>query len=155
MSTGEPVRDALRDIPVGDYAQRCGVDEELIRTAARRIARADSVAVFEDLGIQQAPNSTLCSYLNKLLWILTGNFAKCGGQHLHSSFGPLFRCHRGRAYAGHRCPRGRRAGTEQCGAPGEPHRPPRPLPRDDRGEQQSRAFACRFRACRAAFSRSS
>ena len=87
----EPVRAALRDIPVGDYAQRCGVDEELIRTAARRIARADSVAVFEDLGIQQAPNSTLCSYLNKLLWILTGNFAKCGGQHLHSSFGPLFR----------------------------------------------------------------
>jgi anaerobic selenocysteine-containing dehydrogenase len=48
------------------------------------------VAVFEDLGIQQAPNSTLCSYLNKLLWILTGNFAKRGGQHLHSSFAPLF-----------------------------------------------------------------
>ena len=42
--------------------------------------------MFEDLGIQQAPNSTLCSYLNKLLWILTGNFAKPGGQHLHSSF---------------------------------------------------------------------
>src|SRR5205809_181360 len=34
---------------------------------------------------------TLCSYLNKLLWILTGNFAKRGGQHLHSSLGPLFR----------------------------------------------------------------
>ena len=70
--------------------QRCGVDEELLRAATRRIARADSVAVFEDLGIQQAPNSTLCSYLNKLLWILTGNFAKRGGQHLHSSFAPLF-----------------------------------------------------------------
>lgn len=46
--------------------------------------------MFEDLGIQQAPNSTVCSYLNKLLWILTGNFAKKGGQHLHSSFAPLF-----------------------------------------------------------------
>src|SRR4029078_12342214 len=56
-----------------------------------RSARSDSVAVFEHLGIQQAPNSTLCSYLNKLLWILTGNFAKHGGQHLHSSFGPLSR----------------------------------------------------------------
>ena len=87
----DPVRAVLRDVPVGDYAQRCGVDEELLRAAARRIAAADSVAVFEDLGIQQAPNSTLCSYLNKLLWILTGNFAKRGGQHLHSSFGPLFR----------------------------------------------------------------
>nr|WP_090275270.1 molybdopterin-dependent oxidoreductase [Mycolicibacterium komanii]CRL68241.1 anaerobic dehydrogenase, typically selenocysteine-containing [Mycolicibacterium komanii] len=85
------VRDALREVPVGEYALRCGVDEELIRAAARRIGIAASVSVFEDLGVQQAPNSTLCSYLNKLLWILTGNFAKRGGQHLHSSFGPLFR----------------------------------------------------------------
>jgi anaerobic selenocysteine-containing dehydrogenase len=84
------VRAALREVPVADYAQRCGVDEELLRAAARRIGTAASVAVFEDLGIQQAPNSTLCSYLNKLLWILTGNFAKKGGQHLHSSFAPLF-----------------------------------------------------------------
>ncbi|MGZ5394084.1 MAG: molybdopterin-dependent oxidoreductase, partial [Mycobacterium sp.] len=87
----EPVLDVLRTVDVGDYALRCGLDEELIRTAARRIGTAASVSVFEDLGVQQAPNSTLCSYLNKLLWILTGNFAKRGGQHLHSSFGPLFR----------------------------------------------------------------
>jgi anaerobic selenocysteine-containing dehydrogenase len=87
----EPVREVLRDVPISDYAQRCKVDEELLRAAARRIGAANSVAVFEDLGIQQAPNSTMCSYLNKLLWILTGNFAKRGGQHLHSSFGPLFR----------------------------------------------------------------
>lgn len=86
----DAVRDALREVPVADYAQRCGVDEELLRAAARRTAAADSVAVFEDLGIQQGPNSTLCSYLNKMLWILTGNFAKKGGQHLHSSFAPLF-----------------------------------------------------------------
>ena len=87
----EPVLDVLRTVDVSDYAQRCGLDEELIRAAARRIGAAASVSVFEDLGVQQAPNSTLCSYLNKLLWILTGNFAKRGGQHLHSSFGPLFR----------------------------------------------------------------
>ncbi|OBG99574.1 molybdopterin oxidoreductase [Mycobacterium sp. E2699] len=86
----DAVRAALRDVPVADYAQRCGVDEELLRAAARRIGTAGSVAVFEDLGVQQAPNSTLCSYLNKMLWILTGNFAKKGGQHLHSSFAPLF-----------------------------------------------------------------
>lgn len=86
----DTVRTALRDVPVADYAQRCGVDEELLRAAARRIGTAASVSVFEDLGVQQAPNSTLCSYLNKLLWIFTGNFAKKGGQHLHSSFGPLF-----------------------------------------------------------------
>ncbi|MCW2520556.1 MAG: molybdopterin oxidoreductase [Mycobacterium sp.] len=84
------VRGVLAEVPVGDYAQRCGVEESLLRAAARRIAAAASVSVFEDLGVQQAPNSTLCSYLNKLLWILTGNFAKRGGQHLHSSFAPLF-----------------------------------------------------------------
>ncbi|MBV8350452.1 MAG: molybdopterin-dependent oxidoreductase, partial [Mycolicibacterium sp.] len=91
VNGAEAVRAALREVPVGDYAQRCGVDRELLRAAAHRMARAESVAVFEDLGIQQAPNSTLCSYLNKLLWILTGSFGKRGGQHLHSSFGPLFR----------------------------------------------------------------
>ena len=86
----EPVRDALRAVDVDEFARRCGVDAELLRAAARRIAGAASVSVFEDLGVQQAPNSTLCSYLNKMLWILTGNFAKRGAQHLHSSFAPLF-----------------------------------------------------------------
>jgi anaerobic selenocysteine-containing dehydrogenase len=86
----DAVAAVLRDVPIADYALRCGIDEGLIRAAARRIACAESVSVFEDLGIQQAPHSTLCSYLNKLLWILTGNFAKRGAQHLHSSFAPLF-----------------------------------------------------------------
>ncbi len=86
----EDVRAVLADIPVADFAAISGVEESLLRAAARRIAAAGSVAVFEDLGVQQGPNSTLCSYLNKMLWILTGNFAKRGGQHLHSSFGPLF-----------------------------------------------------------------
>ncbi|HEY7051215.1 MAG TPA: molybdopterin-dependent oxidoreductase [Mycobacterium sp.] len=90
VNGAEDVRNVLRDVPVRDYSQRCGVDEELLRAAVRRIARADTVAVFEDLGVQQAPNSTLSSYLNKLLWILTGSFAKRGGQHLHSTFAPLF-----------------------------------------------------------------
>lgn len=87
----DTVREALAQVPVADFAQRCGVDESLLRSATHRIGGAASVSVFEDLGIQQAPNSTLCSYLNKLLWILTGNFAKPGAQHLHSSFAPLFR----------------------------------------------------------------
>ena len=87
----QEVRGVLQEVPVGDYARRCGVDEELLRAAAHRIGTAESVAVFEDLGVQQSPNSTLSSYLNKMLWILTGNFAKRGGQHLHSSFAPLFR----------------------------------------------------------------
>ena len=34
-------------------------------------------------------HSTLCSYLDKLLWILTGNFAKPGGQYVPTSIVPL------------------------------------------------------------------
>ncbi len=86
----EPVTAVLADVPIAEYADVCGVPEDLVRAAARRIGTAASVAVFEDLGVQQAPNSTLCSYLNKLLWILTGSFAKPGGQHMHSWFAPLF-----------------------------------------------------------------
>ncbi len=86
-----PVLDALSAVPVAEYAARCGVDLELIRGAAQRIAGADSVSTFEDLGIQQGPHSVLCSYLNKLLWLLTGNYGKPGGMHLHSWMQPLAR----------------------------------------------------------------
>ena len=84
------VLELLARVPVADYAERAGVPEDQIRAAARRIGTAMSVAVFEDLGVQQAPNSTLCSYLDKLLWLLPGSFAKPGGQHLHSWMAPLF-----------------------------------------------------------------
>ncbi len=90
-SGAPPVLAAFADLDVPRYAGYCGVDEKLIRTAARRIAAADSVSVFEDLGVQQAPNSTLCSYINRMLWILTGNFGNPGGMHLHTSFVNLFR----------------------------------------------------------------
>jgi anaerobic selenocysteine-containing dehydrogenase len=91
----EDVLAALADVPIAAFSKRCGVDEALIRAAARRIALAQSVATFEDLGIQQGPNSVLCSYLNKLLWLLTGNFGKPCAMHLHSWLAPLFRPDRG------------------------------------------------------------
>lgn len=77
----EPI-EALRDIPVDAYSETAGVPADLVRQAARRIGRAQSVAVFEDLGIQMNRFSTLNSYLNKLLWVLTGNFAKPGAQYV-------------------------------------------------------------------------
>lgn len=83
------VVDALAEVPVATYAQRCGVPEDLIRTGARIIGTAATATTYEDLGVQQAPNSTLVSYLNKLLWILTGNFGKPGTMYLHSSFAPI------------------------------------------------------------------
>ena len=79
------VQDVLaefREIPVAAYCELSGVPEELVRETARRIGTAESVAIFEDLGIQMNRHSTLNSYLNKLLWVLTGNFAKRGAQYV-------------------------------------------------------------------------
>lgn len=80
---------ALRRVDITANARRCGVSEELVRTVARRIASASSAATYEDLGVQQSPNSTLVAYLNKMLWILTGNFGKPGGMAIHSWVFPI------------------------------------------------------------------
>jgi formate dehydrogenase len=87
----QPVLEAFAAVDVPRYAAWCGVDDELIRAAARRIAGAESVSAFEDLGVQQSPNSTLSSYIQRMLWILTGNFGNPGGMHMHTFFVNLFR----------------------------------------------------------------
>ena len=74
----EPVEQTFSRIPISEYAERCGVPEELLRAAAHRIARASSVAMMEDLGMQMSVHSTLGSYLQRLVWLLTGNFAREG-----------------------------------------------------------------------------
>ncbi len=88
-SGAEPLLAAIADVPIADYCARAGVPEEQVRAAARRMARAGSVSIFEDLGIQQAPHSTLNSYLEKLSYLLTGNFGKRGAMNLHTAFGKL------------------------------------------------------------------
>ena len=75
----------LAKVPIADYCAITGVDESLVRAAARRIAGASSVAVFEDLGVQMSLHSTLSSYLEKLVWLLTGNFATPGAQYAPTS----------------------------------------------------------------------
>jgi anaerobic selenocysteine-containing dehydrogenase len=84
----DSVLSALEQVDVSAHCERAGVKEELARAAARRIGEASSAAIFEDLGIQQAPHSTLNSYLEKLLWALTGNFGKRGAMNIHSAFAP-------------------------------------------------------------------
>lgn len=81
-----PLLEALADVPIEDYAQRCDVPLDQLQAVAERIGRAESVASFEDLGIEQAPNSTLVSYLQRLLWVLVGSFGKAGGCHPHSNY---------------------------------------------------------------------
>ena len=50
--------------------------------------------MFEDLGVQMNRHSTLVSYLEKLVWLLTGNLAIPGGQYAMSSIGNLLRMSR-------------------------------------------------------------
>jgi len=80
----------LAAIDVPACAAACGVAEERLRATARRIAAAASVAVFEDLGVQMNRHSTLVSYLEKLVWVLTGNFARRGAQYVPASIQSLF-----------------------------------------------------------------
>ncbi len=70
---------ALGEVPVSAYCEIAGVQEEQVRTTARRLAAASSVAMFEDLGAQMTLHSTLNSYLDNLICALTGNFGKPGG----------------------------------------------------------------------------
>jgi anaerobic selenocysteine-containing dehydrogenase len=81
---------ALKDVPVADYCGRAGVTEASVRDVARRIARASSVSVYEDLGIEQSLHSTLNSYLEKLLFALTGNIGKPGAMNAGTTLSGLF-----------------------------------------------------------------
>ena len=81
---------AFRGLPIAELAARSGIDEERIRTTARRIASASSIAVYEDLGVEMAPNSTLVSYLQRVLWVLVGAYGERGGMSAHTSIAPLF-----------------------------------------------------------------
>jgi anaerobic selenocysteine-containing dehydrogenase len=80
------VADVFRRISVSDYAAVCGVDEDLLRRTAQRIARAKSVSMIEDLGVQMNVHSTLSSYLGRLVWLLTGHYARPG---TNNAFVPL------------------------------------------------------------------
>jgi anaerobic selenocysteine-containing dehydrogenase len=80
-------------LEVVDIAASCtkaGVPEAQVREAVDVIGKATGgVSIFEDLGIQMAPHSTLNSYLEKLLVLLTGNFGVKGGMNLHTRFASL------------------------------------------------------------------
>ena len=72
------VAEVLQRISVPDCAKTCGIDIALLRQVAERIARAKSVSMIEDLGVQMNLHSTLNSYLNRLVWLLTGHYARPG-----------------------------------------------------------------------------
>jgi anaerobic selenocysteine-containing dehydrogenase len=72
------IREHFATLSITEYCAISELDESLVRTASRRLAGAKSVSIFEDLGTQQNINSTLVSYLQRILFVITGNFAKKG-----------------------------------------------------------------------------
>ena len=80
------VKQVLGKVDIAHYANLCGISEGQIRSTARVIAGASSVAMFEDLGVQMNRHSTLISYLQRLLWLPTGNFGREGTQYIPNTF---------------------------------------------------------------------
>jgi anaerobic selenocysteine-containing dehydrogenase len=82
----EAIIPAFSSLSIAHCAASCGIEEEKLRETARVIAAAQSVAVLEDLGLQMNRHSTLGSYLQRLVWVLTGNYGHTG---THNPFVPF------------------------------------------------------------------
>lgn len=85
----DEVRAALLDVPIEEYAKRSGIALDDVRKAANWITNANRCAVRTDLGLEHTLHSTLNSYLRSLLYLLTGNFNRPGGNVLHTALIPL------------------------------------------------------------------
>ncbi|MGX1804097.1 molybdopterin-dependent oxidoreductase [Nocardia sp. NPDC055321] len=79
----------LRAVPIEKYCATADVDLELVTAATHRLARARSVAALEDLGVQMNRYSTVVSYVEKLVWLLTGNVGKPGTQYAFTGMAAL------------------------------------------------------------------
>lgn len=89
----EAVIEHFKSVPVDDYAAFAGLDPALVRATARIIGEAESVALEEDIGIQMAHHSTLVTYLNHLLVLLTGNYGKPGTMGMISQLAQVISLH--------------------------------------------------------------
>jgi anaerobic selenocysteine-containing dehydrogenase len=87
----DAVAAVLRQVPIAAYCAVPDIEESQVRAVAARIAAAGSVAVFEDLGVQMNRDSTLVSYVEKLVWLFTGNFGKPGTQYIPSGLSAIGR----------------------------------------------------------------
>lgn len=79
----------LRDIPVEDFVRRADVPLADAARVARTFATAPTACVRVDLGLQHSLHSTLNSFLEKMLFLVTGNFGRRGGNNLHSFLVPI------------------------------------------------------------------
>ena len=95
----DDVRDALARIPIEQWAAAADVPMADIERCVDMMLAAKAMVVRVELGIQQGVNSTLNSYLEKLLIMLTGSFGRKGTNQLHSWLVPLWGNSRGQVFA--------------------------------------------------------
>ncbi|MGR8920172.1 MAG: molybdopterin-dependent oxidoreductase [Gammaproteobacteria bacterium] len=85
----EAVQPHFEQLDVAAYCAHADVPEQQLRELARRLAGAESVAWYEDLGTQMNRHSTLVSYLQRLAWLVTGSFGRKGTQFIPNTMRPL------------------------------------------------------------------
>ncbi len=85
----EAVLAQLAGVPIEAFIERTGLQSEQVHMVARGLAKATSASIRADLGLQQSVHSSLNSYLEKLLFLLTGNFGRKGCNSFHSFLVPL------------------------------------------------------------------
>lgn len=85
----DAVRAELLEIPVAEYAVRADVPLVDVERVARGFATARRACVRADLGTQHTLHTTLNAYLEKLLYLITGNFGQQGSNNLHTHLMPL------------------------------------------------------------------
>lgn len=87
----EEVRSALARTPIEAWVAHADVPLADVERAVDMILAARSMVIRVELGIQQSRHSTLNSYLEKLLYLVTGNFGRPGTNGIHTWLLPLYR----------------------------------------------------------------
>jgi anaerobic selenocysteine-containing dehydrogenase len=85
----------LARVPVADWVAHADVPMADVERAVDMILAAEAMTVRVELGIQQGRHSTLNSYLEKLLYLVTGNFGRPGTNTLHTWLQPLWSTSKG------------------------------------------------------------
>ncbi len=85
----DKIKRIFEAIPVKEYIVKTGLDSDTVHKIARDFVNSKKGCVRVDLGIQQSIHSTLNSYLEKLLFLVTGNFGKEGTNNLHTQLVPI------------------------------------------------------------------
>ena len=86
----DEVKAALATVPVAEWLAAADVGAAAFAQLVQMVMDAKAMVVRVELGIQQGLNSTLNSYLEKLLYLMTGHFSRPGTHGLHSWLAPLW-----------------------------------------------------------------